>query len=371
MTTGELQVNKDWLIWARKKANISKTSLAHKMNVTEETVTYWEKTGRLDYNTLSKLAKIYNKSPVLFFSKDKPKYKNPYPDYRTLEKYNKGITGEILFELKNASYKRNKLLQLEKEHEDLKLRQQLIQDIKIEDKNKTIKSIKELLNYDNYKFLLFTFSDLVEIIESLGVLVFQFYNISLEDLRGFALNYNKLPIIGVNVKDFDKKFVLFNELSHLILNKPGLSNSTIYNLENINEMECFDLTFKLLLPKKVLKRKIKEIEPFTFNLETIHQLSNHYKLSCDIIIMRLFLLKIISEEEYLSLRETYNDYVKKKSNQIILVNSKDLNKAITKNGVYYLTTLLNLYNQNKIDELSLCKYLGIPLNLINDLNEKF
>ncbi len=370
MSTDELQVNKEWLIWARRKKHMSKSSLARQMNVSEETVTYWETTGRIDYSTLNKIATIYDKSPILFFSKDRPSYDNPYPDYRTLKQYKQGLTSEIVYELQQATYKREHLLKLEAENPELKLRRQLIKDINITDKNLIVKSVRDLLNYDNYKFLLFNFNDLVEIIESLGILVFQFYNINPEDLRGYALYYDKLPIIGVNVRDFDKKFTLFNELTHLILDKPGLSNSTIYNLENIDEMECFDLAFRILLPSKVLKTKIKEMEPFTFNLKNIHHLGEYFQLSCDIIIMRLFLLKIITEDEYISLGKVYNEYIKKKSNEIILINSKDIRKTITRNGLYYPTILMNLYHQGKISDLSLAKDLGIPLNLIEELDEK-
>jgi len=370
MVTDELQVNKEWLVWARRKSHMTKTSLARKMNVSEETVTYWETTGRLDYATLNKLATIYDKSPILFFSKTRPKYDNSYLDYRTLETYKKGISSEILHELQQATRKREQLLKLESENPNLTIRRQLIKDINIDDKNSITKSIRDLLKYDNYKFLIFNFNDLVEIIESLGILVFQFYNINPEDLRGYALYYDKLPIIGVNVKDFDKKFTLFNELTHLILDKPGLSNSTIYNLENIDEMECFDLAYKILLPSDVIKKQINELEPFTFNLENIHYLGEYFQLSCDIIIMRLFLLKIITSEEYISLRKIYNEYIKKKSKEIVLVNSKDINKAITRNGLYYPTVLMDLYRQGKISDLSLAKDLGIPLNLIEELDEK-
>ena len=243
MSTEIFNVNAKWLKWARTSVKYEKDDVANKLNVNPEKITEWEETGKLTQNELIALSDIYEVSPYTFFDGNDPVYDKEIPDFRTINSKKINITPEIMFELRRAKENRETLLNLEDDFEDFEFPLFSSYTINSDNPNIVAEKIRDLLEmgrFNSHRKLDYWIS----LIESLGILVFEFYNIEPEQLRGYALYYDKLPIIGINHRESPnaKKFTLFHELAHLIMKKDGISNINEYNF--INNDESFSASQK-------------------------------------------------------------------------------------------------------------------------------
>lgn len=386
----ELEANKDWLIWARESVYFDKSTVAHKMNITEETLTNWENTGKINYNSLVKLSEIYKQSPLIFFNKNKPTYSKPIPDYRTVNNKKIQITPEIAFEIRDALIRRENILTIEEEN-SLKISPFGIECAS--KKNECLDNIKSALEISKARLTEFSLEDWITKIEQLNVLIFHFYNISPKDLRGYAIYNKKLPIIGINNQETDngKKFTLFHELAHLVLQKDGLSNFESYNIKNNLEVICNSIAAEILVPEEYLNEFItkQKISIFT-DSENIKKLSKFFKVSEEVIIRRLLTLNYINKTEYQKYKEELNNYIfftkkakksintkrnfkSKKTKYEINKKEKDNRKATTtikQNGKFYIKYLFNAYENDIIDDLDLTDNLNQSIDVINSIHEK-
>ena len=246
MSSAEIQVNNKWLKWARKSAYYDIGEISKKMRVKPDTLEKWENTGTLKYDHLLKLAEFYQRPPMMFFNEDNPdSYHTIIPDYRTVDSQKQDkITPSISFELRSAKDRRENLLILEEESDEYD-----IPPFNFKSYEGTTQNPKRLA-FRIRQQIGMTKTQIhvhrgqkgldywIKKVEELGVLVFQFYGIKPEEMRGYALTYDKLPIIGINNHDHSngKKFTLFHELVHIIIKKEGISSFNKYSLPNSDEI---------------------------------------------------------------------------------------------------------------------------------------
>lgn len=383
MSTEILQTNKNWLIWARKSAHFDKKTVANRANVSKEKLEKWEHTGQLTYPQLLKLSKIYQISPHLFFNGNDPVYEQDIYDFRSKNNKPVEISPKIIFELRNAKSKRQNLLDIEKENNDFIIPPFKLKDIKCKTETEAIEIIEDALNMNNAKRTERNLDYWIKCIEELGILVFQFYDISPEDLRGYVLYYDKLPIIGINHREIEnaRKFTLFHELVHLLYKKEGLSNLSEYKMNNNTEVKCNKIAAELIFPSDLLKKWIED-KPKEKCMDDsfIKQLSKRYKVSQEVIVRKYLLLNKISNEDYKDYKKQIDNYIfpqnknkheytpkniknnEKKKKGSSQYSQRDATKTITKNGEYYINFLLYAYENDLISDIDFARYLNIPLN---------
>lgn len=390
ISSAKLKANQEWLIWARKTSYYDIKEIAQKMDVDEDTIVQWEDTGNIKYKDLVKLANYYHRPPMIFFNVNKPEYDEPIPDLRTYKSKRKyGKSPEFSFEIRNAVVRRKKLLRLEEESDEYKIPQFAFKDVATEDATK----IADIIN-DRIKMNLFRNSKKLDYwinkIENLGVLVFQFYGINPKEIRGYALYYDKLPIIGINTREYPngKKFTLFHELAHLIIKKEGFSNFDSYFLKD-NEKLCNEIAAETLVPFKELEIKFKDLT-YTNDLDyTIKLLSKYFKVSNEVITRRLLDLNYASKNDYQSRKEKWDSYIAKKErsgeskkrkskDEVILKNKPDpqleyIRKAtmsLKRNGLYYTKSILTAYDEGikSIDDVT--EDLRVPIEVVREIRKK-
>jgi Zn-dependent peptidase ImmA (M78 family) len=396
MESAKLNINTEWLVWARKTSHYKINDIAKKMKKDEGFVEELEKTGEIEYNTLLELSKHYQRPTSVFFSKGSPKYEETIPDFRTLaSETKKEISPKIALEIRNAKYKRQTLLNIETESNEFKLPKFKFNNLN----NASDKEISEVLmdelegNRANLSIL--KLKNWITKIESLGVLVFEFYGINPEELRGYALYYDKLPIIGINHREYDnpKKFTLFHELAHLLVKKEGISNLKEYNLEKKEEIRCNKIAAEFIVPTKLFKQIITEKRIKNFDKENIRILSKTFKISKDVIIRKALDLKLIDNTEYKNKQNDFNSYLDERKKQT--TTNKSLNEktdktdetkeskklsteekykrqaseAQTRNGNYYIKKLFEAYDKDLISDLDVSIDLDVSLNVVRKLQE--
>lgn len=394
----EVKINPNVLVWARITAHYDIEEISNKMDLSLDRMRKWEE-GRESptYIQLLDLANYYQRPATLFFSPKVPETEPDLPqDFRTLPDSERKISPKVIFELRSARSRRDNLLSLE-DYADYKfskfnLNANLNDDIEsLADKIKTSLGINwakqdAIKNYD--KVLEFYISK----IEKLGVLVFQFYGIESKEMRGYALSYNKLPIIGINVKEHPhgKIFTLFHELVHLALNKEGISNIGSYKLENKIEYFCNKVAAEILVPKKQLCEinSVKRINDGTIEEHILKKLSKRFKVSPEVIIRSLLSINIISKSFFKQRKQMWNEYiapnyrisksVKKededrsiiKKAEIITHRDPNVAKALKRNGIYYTEIVLEAYDNELITSSDLSDYIGEKLKTIDEIKRK-
>lgn len=394
MSTEILQTNKNWLIWARKSAHFDKKTVANKMGINQKEIEEWENTGKITHKDLIKLSDIYHIAPFMFFNNNEPVYEKEISDFRTKNNAKVEINDKIVFEIRNAKNKRQTLLNLEEEHEDITIPDFKLKDYQCNDAGEASNTLIKILEISNAKRTTYKLEDWITKIEKLGILVFQFYNITPNDLRGYALYYDKLPIIGINHQESpeSRKFTLFHELAHLLLKKEGLSNFNTYYLKKNIEVTCNAIAGEVLVPNTNIDLIVKEDNIINFtDANIINKLANRYKVSNEVIVRKFLINNYISPEDYTRYKEDLNKYIfskndkeitkkRKKSlkNQKPIKTNRDILKRdkseasrfITQNGDYYTKALIYANKNEYITDLDFANYLDTSLNIVKLIIQK-
>jgi Zn-dependent peptidase ImmA (M78 family) len=386
----EIQVNIEWLKWARETAHYNLEDISRKMDVNKDTVKNWEKTGTLEYDKLVKLAEYYHRSPMIFFNDDKPTEYRPTPDFRTISSKKNDITPSISFEIRNARNRRENLLSLEDESDEYIMPKFNFSIPNCENPEELAEIIRDKIGMNSAK-MHYKLDYWIKKVEELGILVFQFYNIKPKEMRGYALYYDKLPIIGINHQEHSngKKFTLFHELAHIIIKKEGISNFDSYSITDKYEKRCNAIAAETLVPTNMLKIKIEDIGGSReWNDRKIKILKKRFNVSSEVIVRRLLSLKKVSKKYYKEKKEEWDNYIgytgknnnknNKNENYIKKEQKKDPNKAnaikasmaLKRNGIYYTEMVLSAYDSQLITNSTMSEYLGETLQVIQEIRKK-
>lgn len=389
MSTEIVNVNTKWLKWARTSVKYEKDDVARKLNINPEKITEWEETGELTHDELIALSDVYEVSPYTFFDGNDPVYDKEIPDFRTINSEKIKLTPEIMFELRRAKENRETLLNFEEDFDDFEF--PLFSSYTLDSTNplivaENIRNLLEMSMSNSHR----KFDYWINLMESLGILVFEFYNIEPEQLRGYALYYDKLPIIGINHKESTnaKKFTLFHELAHLIMKKDGISNINEYTIINNDEAYCNKVAAEVLVPNKLFKNYIRDNSSYKkFRVEDIKGLSKIFNVSRQVIVRRALDLGFISRVDYNNRIKEFNEYINppKKNNSNKNVNSKlqpkkdnkskDSDKglhnkakiALRKNGNYFTSLLIKAYEEDIITDIDMALELKVSLEVMSKI----
>lgn len=389
MSTEILNVNTKWLKWARTSVKYEKSVVASKLNVNPEKITEWEETGKLTHDELMALSEIYDVSPYTFFDGNDPVYDDEIADFRTVNSEKINLTPKIMFELRRVKENRDTLLNFEDDFDDFEFPLFSLNTIESDNPIIVAEKIRNILEISSRADLNRKLDYWINLIESLGILVFEFYNIEPEQLRGYALYYDKLPIIGINHRESDnaKKFTLFHELSHLIMKKDGISNINEYSFTNNDEAYCNKVAAEVLVPNDLFRKFIEDNSSFgKFRPQDIKRLSQIFYVSKQVIVRRALDLGFIQHRDYNNRLSEFNEYINppKKNNSNKRDNNRQQSKdnkpidsdkglhnkakmALRKNGKYFTSLLIKAYEEGLISDVDMALELKVSLQVMSKI----
>lgn len=330
---------------------------------------------------------------MIFFNLNKPVNTEPIQDFRIFNGKKIKITPQISFELRSAEVRRRKLLRLEEESSNYQIPKYSLSDTNIKKPTKLGVFIRDKIGMTSASMQRRDLNHWIREIEKLGILVFQFYKIDPKEIRGYAIYHEKLPIIGINSKEYvnGKKFTLFHELAHIISKKEGLSNFNEYDLKNPDEYYCNMIAAETLVPSDILSKLIKDSENSSIDDKKIDFLSKYFRVSKEVIIRRLLTLDLIKNK-----KQEWDDYIgRKERNTATSSSSKDSNnkkeksketpkpkdpnisykqKATTvlnKNGSFYTKSIIKAYDTDLISIDDLVEILGVSTEVIDEIRTRF
>lgn len=316
-------VNPEILKWAREKSNVTENKIIGLMG--NDNFILWENGD--DYPTfvqLEKLMFLYKFPVAISFFPEPPEYDDSKINFRTIPKtvidnidyrivrlFNKAKSYQInLYELdKIDEYKLNtNIIKLFNSLGSIDEKIDVLNSLpnNIVDLRKKIRKPKDLFDFwrdELFEHGIFVFKD------SFGD----------ESISGFSIYDESYPIIYINNSlSFTRQvFTLFHELFHLFSNTNGIDFTSDEFLEEFDydletEYLCNSFSGRFLVPTT-------EIIDFTnekiITFDYIGELSNKFLVSRDVILRRLFDLKIVSYDFYMEFKNSfYQDNIRPKIN---------------------------------------------------------
>lgn len=380
-------VNPVLLKHGRDAVNLDLERVAKKLNIDVQVLEDWESGN--SYPTLvqfRKMAKLYKRSEAFFYLPGIPKkIKKREADYRTLFSGSNRASKsyELISFMEEVSQKQSSAIDLLIELEDDPKPSLPLGKVE-QDPEVLAEEIRERLNISIQRQLQWkkpyeALRDWINSVESLGVLVFKSSraSIDVQEMRGYAIWSDILPVIVLNSKDRNngKIFTLMHELVHLCLRQNSLFISEFdFNQKNQKSVEAFcnHVAGSILVPQKALLNNtfIRNLSGADyFPDEELRDIAKHFNVSQTTLLIRLLKLGKIS-----------NQCFKDKYAYILSLPIPDEEKGfsrdndyssqiISKQGRLYPEIILRSFYEEKIDITQASLYLNAKIKHFKSLEE--
>lgn len=362
------------LLWARRTAGFDLDQAAKKAGVKPDKLLAWEEgRARPTVVQLQKLAAVYRRPLGIFYLPQPPKDFKAMRDFRRLVPAgDHEFSPELLLEFRRAHYRRLVALDLATEMGQLppalNLRANLSDDGEtVADRLRRALQVTmaEQISWgQEYR----AFLEWKGALERLGILVFQFPHVPVEEARGFSISERELPAIAVNSADAirAKIFTLFHELAHLVLREEGvcdLLGSPRLGSEAI-EAFCNRLSAAVLVPRQdllSLPQVAQHEGSRPWSDEEIARLSNRYLVSQEVIVRRLVTVGKATKAFYERKREELHEAYTAALTQRRFGRSTPAGTAVNRLGLLFTRLVLDAYHTEAISAGAVSDYLDIRL----------
>lgn len=212
-------------------------------------------------------------------------------------------------------------------------------------------------------------------IEEKGIFVYCFNGIDVETIRGMAICDDIMPMIGINLKDRypAKIFSIIHELVHIYKRHSSFCNEMQNNATKQEEIFCNAVAGELLVPTSEMHNLLIDANADIINYAMVNSFANKFSVSKDVIVRRLFDLKIITYEQY----NEFNEKIKNELNKTPASNertngksgkknkSKNMYKTvISKTSSSICKVLYEGYCRGIYDDIDISNYLGLDISQV-------
>lgn len=372
----EIPINPDVIRWARVTAGLTVEQVVEKIGrkrVTSDVVLAWENGSQSpNYAQLERLAyEVYKRPLAIFFFPEPPEETSPRQSFRTLPDYEiELMPARIKLLLRKA---RAFQLNLSELYEGVNPSdKQIIRDLSFSPSDpvpKIAAAVRTYLSVDlNSQFKIKDSEDAFkfwrEKLEESGIFVFK--DAFKEDsFSGFCLYDDRFPIIYVNntKPSTRQSFTLFHELAHLLFKTGGIDIRLDDYIEylvgddKLIEILCNRFAGEFLVPTLDFQKRIQGLP---FDESTIQNLADTYHVSREVILRKLFDLKLVDQSYYQARVDAWAHE-----------GSGDKGPGgnyFSTMGVYlghiYIEKAFGRYHQNQIAVEQLADYLGVKVKSV-------
>jgi len=367
------------LIWARESIGMSIDEVVKKIKgVPINTIKGWEtKKGaeKLTFAQIETLSKIY-KRPLSAFLLPAPPKEPPFPkDFRRRPSEKKqSLDPKTYLAIRKARRFQYSAIELIKElgGESKKLSikanpsdspETLAENVRTQFR---IEGFRRPAPLNKEKAL----DEWVKILEANGVLVFQISITMNEEIGGFSLIDEDVPVIVLKRSDETsaKIFTLFHELAHLLLREGGICDLEESGVPH--EKFCNHFAGAFLVPKDellshpIVKTNVKTRE-WSENL--LRDIARNFNVSREVILRRLLILGLTSKEYY---DKKHKEWKSKHKEPFGRRDKKtEIKICLQERGKKYTSMVFDAYERRKIDETRVADYLGVTSDKIPKVKE--
>ena len=378
------RVKPDLIRWVRKDAGLSVADAAKKAGTSEAIVRQWEE-GTLQ-PTIRQLRLLANaaKRPIAIFYLAEPPWKfTALRDFRRLPGAPLADQSSALrLAVRLACERRQVALGLAADLDDmpppLPMRASLGEPI-----GEVARRIRDLLGVsieDQRKWSgeYDALNNWRRAIQDLGILVFQARGVEVDEMRGFSVAEEPMPVIVLNTKDAPngRVFTLFHEFCHLLLRKGGicdLRDRRSHRPEDSTiEVFCNAVAAETLIPRRELIRSpLVRDHPrgVDWQESELRTLAGAFSVSWEVVLRRLLDTGQISPNAYRDCREAMLAGYRATRSAPTGFVTPDV-AAVTSLGQEFVKLVLVSYYQDRITSRDVSEYLGVRLKHMTRIEER-
>jgi len=212
---------------------------------------------------------------------------------------------------------------------------------------------------------------LVKTIEGLGYLVIQVQRVAVEEMRGFSIAGDPVPVIALNGADWPrgKVYTLLHELVHVGLRHSGLCDLS-KQPSKPEERYCDEVAAATLMPSTAFKNAAIEIDPLSY--DDLRQLAGGFGASAEAALIRMVHLKLATWDEYNVMKSSFRDaYLKHKQDEKDAQAGKDsplfYQLKVRDLGRPFIITMLRAHDDGLVSSRDVTQLLGLSYDKLPKL----
>ena len=284
-----MQLKPALLRWAREHSGFTQERLAHKLNVRQERVAEWERTGEISFPKLQTLAASTHTPIGYLFLPQPPDEELPIPDFRTI---GSAPPGRLSVDLLDVIHQ-------------CQLRQTWYREYRISEGAQPLDFVGSAADADDpiavAEAIRCENADLL--VMRSGIVGGNTHRaLDLSEFRGFALVDPYAPLVFINGKDAPaaRCFTLAHELAHIWLGQSGVSNSDMQFMASQDvERFCNRVAVDVLIPMRLFREHWQQnSDPIV----EVRRIAEQWKVSAVVVLRRAWDAGYISDAAY---RELY------------------------------------------------------------------
>jgi len=364
------------LAWARQDSGYTSERVAERLQVSAERVSEWEQGRRSPtFRQVENLAKFYHRPLSLFFQPSLPSITPLAAEYRRLPNVRPGAESpELRLAVRTMSARRETMIELLDElggtMPEFELSARLNEspaDVGARLRSALALDVTAQLNWPNEWR---AWAGWRAAVENIGVLVFQFPKVALDEVRGVSLLRFPLPVAGVNSKEIPETriYTLIHEVVHLMLamgkeevpaEREHRSSGDWEAVERFAE----ESASHALVPEDALFRAITDarLPQNDWDIGDVQKLARRFKISALAMATRLRASGVFTWAKYRAWRNDWEAWV------ATLPARKGgfahpVANAIGRAGRPFVTTVLEALAANRIDSVAAARHLDLKFD---------
>jgi Zn-dependent peptidase ImmA (M78 family)/transcriptional regulator with XRE-family HTH domain len=380
------------LVWARQSSGYEIAAAAAKLKVTEDRLRSWEAgAARPTIAQLRNAAKAYKRPLAIFYLPAPPADFQPLRDYRRVPDAQLGkLSPELLATIRRARAVRETAIELsELADEPLGSAPQLG---RAGDPEGFGADARELLGVTlaqqaTWRDQRRALNAWIDAVSRLDILVLQAQSIAVEEMRGFSISAERLPVIVLNGADMPRGriFTLLHEFAHVLMQADGVCDVAPQNRARgpSDEIEifCNRVAAATLMPLAAFRSEPELRDAPAdgrWTEDVVRALSERYSVSAETVVRRLYAMKLTNWEfvqekqaEYRAAYEAFREERQRLRQEggrsggptFYRMKVRDLGRT-------YIASALDAYHRRAITGSDLSEFLEIKLHQVPKLEQE-
>ena len=378
-------VNPPLLVWAREESGFALEPIAKRLNVKPERLLAWERgEAKPSVRQTQVLARFYHRPFGLFFLPQPPALPPLAAEYRRLPGVRPGVESpELRLALRVMSERRELSLELSEELG------QAVTEFRTpvhlsEGAQEVGRRLRSLLGVSTPEQLGWrdewqAWRRWREAVESVGVLVFQFPKVTLDQARGVSLLRFPLPVIGVNSKEGApgaRIFTILHELAHIALAFGQEEKSALQETRGDAawaKVERFaeEAASAALIPEEVFAECLRRLSVGRdrWDVERVRTLAAKFRVTPLAMATRLRAAGALSWEGYQRWKQAWAKYqagLKLPPGGF----AAPVDKTLGRGGRPFTQLVIEALDANRITVVEACRYLDLRFTHFDRLRTK-
>lgn len=375
------------LVWARESIGYSQDEAARKIGTTVGRLQRWESgEDAPTVGQLRKAADVYKRPLAVFYLPEPPRDFQAMRDFRRLPDEEEGdFSPELRLAIRTARWHRDVVLQLLADRQERSARLPLPPANARQDAAQLARFARGLLRVEleeqfGWRRPYDALHRWTRALEGLGVLVFQTGDVEREEMRGFSLSDQPVPVIVANAKDAPngRVFTLMHELAHVLLHSGGVCDlGEGEPRANAVEVFCNRVAGEILVPSESLQTLIDGLpRPFRgeWPEEHVASIARRFSVSEEVVLRRLLTLGVTTLAYYRRMREHYLErFLRARAAERVEAEGflHPAERAFRDRGRAFVGLVLDAYHREAITSADLAGFLGVRLKHLDRIEGKF